>query len=432
MITQQGFPNVSSQLVDGSGQIQQAWLQLLIQLWNRTGGASGVITSDADIQNAILSARPLPVFDGIPLDLPPIVQTPLIASDDVSLGSLVLQKPQGSAAVENIGVTGHYVPLLDGINTWNALNTYSADVAATVTPYMSWKPTDYGVGKTQLEIIKQSATDWQIAISDGSSATGTINFSSTGLQWSGNTILTVADTGTSGHKLPYLDGANTWSTTQTFTVAPVFTAQAATRTALGLGTAATQNTGTSGANVPLLNGANTWSSTQTLTVAPVFTDQSGSRTALGLGTTATTNTGTTSGTVPLITTGSWTPTLVYATPGSGTVAYTTQAGNWFRIGNLIFIDFFLIFTPTKGTASGVLTMPTLPFGVTDAGRIGGTLASMSGGWTGLTNTILLSTGSPNTTLAIFTTNGTATTQATVANLTNAASHLISGSMIYNI
>lgn len=59
------------------------------------------------------------------------------------------------------------------------------------------------------------------------------------------------------------------------------------RSALGLGTAATQNTGTSGANVPLLNGANTWSDTQTLSVAPVFTDQSGSRSALGLGTIAT-------------------------------------------------------------------------------------------------------------------------------------------------
>jgi hypothetical protein len=62
---------------------------------------------------------------------------------------------------------------------------------------------------------------------------------------------------------------------------------AAMRTLLGLGSAALQNTGTSGANVPLLNGANTWSTTQTLTVAPVFTDQSGSRTALGLGSAAT-------------------------------------------------------------------------------------------------------------------------------------------------
>jgi hypothetical protein len=62
---------------------------------------------------------------------------------------------------------------------------------------------------------------------------------------------------------------------------------AAMRTLLGLGSAALQNTGTSGANVPLLNGANTWSTTQTFTLAPVFTDQSGSRTALGLGTSAT-------------------------------------------------------------------------------------------------------------------------------------------------
>ena len=59
------------------------------------------------------------------------------------------------------------------------------------------------------------------------------------------------------------------------------------RTDLGLGTAALQNTGTSGSNVPLLNGANTWAAAQTFSVAPVFTDQAGSRTALGLGTAAT-------------------------------------------------------------------------------------------------------------------------------------------------
>uniref|UniRef100_UPI003F492369 tail fiber domain-containing protein n=1 Tax=Ensifer adhaerens TaxID=106592 RepID=UPI003F492369 len=41
------------------------------------------------------------------------------------------------------------------------------------------------------------------------------------------------------------------------------TSASAARAALGLGTAATQNTGTSGATVPLLNGANTWSTKQT-------------------------------------------------------------------------------------------------------------------------------------------------------------------------
>ncbi len=57
----------------------------------------------------------------------------------------------------------------------------------------------------------------------------------------------------------------------------------AARTNLGLGTSAVINTGTSGATIPLLNGANVWSATQTFSVAPVFTDQAGSRTALGLG-----------------------------------------------------------------------------------------------------------------------------------------------------
>lgn len=56
---------------------------------------------------------------------------------------------------------------------------------------------------------------------------------------------------------------HTWSLTQTFTVAPVFTDQSGSRTALGLGTAAVQNTGTSGATVPLLNANNTWSGANT-------------------------------------------------------------------------------------------------------------------------------------------------------------------------
>ena len=38
----QGFPQIASPLVDASsGRIQQAWLQLLIALWNRTGGGPG-------------------------------------------------------------------------------------------------------------------------------------------------------------------------------------------------------------------------------------------------------------------------------------------------------------------------------------------------------------------------------------------------------
>lgn len=60
-------------------------------------------------------------------------------------------------------------------------------------------------------------------------------------------------------------GGVTITPTLTLTVAPVFTDQSGSRTALGLGTAATVNTGTSGATIPLLNGANTWSGVQTFT-----------------------------------------------------------------------------------------------------------------------------------------------------------------------
>lgn len=41
-----GFPQISSRFVDKEGRIDQAWLQLLIMLWNRTGGQTGADASD--------------------------------------------------------------------------------------------------------------------------------------------------------------------------------------------------------------------------------------------------------------------------------------------------------------------------------------------------------------------------------------------------
>lgn len=77
---------------------------------------------------------------------------------------------------------------------------------------------------------------------------------------SGLGTASAADTGTTGHTLGFLDGANTWAAAQTFTLAPVFTDQAGTRAALGMptGTAALYSVGASGAQVPLMNIANSW------------------------------------------------------------------------------------------------------------------------------------------------------------------------------
>src|ERR1035437_156983 len=96
----------------------------------------------------------------------------------------------------------------------------------------------------------------------------------------------------------YLDGAKLERAANLSDLASIVTA----RSNLGLGTAATANVGTSGATVPLLSTANAWGTTQTFTVAPVFTDQSATRTSLGLGTAATANVGTSGATVPLLST----------------------------------------------------------------------------------------------------------------------------------
>jgi hypothetical protein len=50
-----GFPQIGSPFTDKEGRINQAWLQLLITLWKRTGGAvpssgSGTAVSEDDIK----------------------------------------------------------------------------------------------------------------------------------------------------------------------------------------------------------------------------------------------------------------------------------------------------------------------------------------------------------------------------------------------
>lgn len=112
---------------------------------------------------------------------------------------------------------------------------------------------------------------------------------------------------------------HTWGLTQTFTVAPVFTDQPGSRTALGLGTAATQNTGTSGANVPLLNGANTVSGANTYTANQTF---SGSTTAPAVTLPNAAETATVSATAA-------TGTINYDVTTQSVLYYTTNAaGNW--------------------------------------------------------------------------------------------------------
>jgi hypothetical protein len=58
---------------------------------------------------------------------------------------------------------------------------------------------------------------------------------------------------------------------------------------------------------------------------------------------------------------SWTPVVTFATPGNLSVAYATQVGLYSRVGNVVFIEFALLFTPTFTTASGNFEITGLPF-----------------------------------------------------------------------
>jgi hypothetical protein len=87
------------------------------------------------------------------------------------------------------------------------------------------------------------------------------------------------------------------------------------------------------------------------------------------------------GTAALITTGTWTPQLLFGYSGAG-ITYGLRTGNWCRIGSLIFVEAITILT-NKGTATGTATLDGLPF--TPVGAAGGAilnycanLASISG------------------------------------------------------
>lgn len=120
---------------------------------------------------------------------------------------------------------------------------------------------------------------------------------------------------------------HTWALAQSYTVAPVFTDQSGSRTALGLGTASTQNTGTSGAAVPLLNGANTWSSGQTFSAAFTYGGVTLSNAVTGTGNMVLSTSPT------LVTPALGTPASGVATNFTGTAAGLT-AGNVTTNANL--------------------------------------------------------------------------------------------------
>jgi hypothetical protein len=118
----------------------------------------------------------------------------------------------------------------------------------------------------------------------------------------------------------------------------------AQRSTLALGTAATQNTGTSGANLPFLNGANTWSATQTVQALLDLNHASGGQIKFP----ASQNASADANTLDDYEEGSSTPT---PTAGSGSFTTVSATVKYTKIGRTVTAAVRVVVT-NNGTAGG--------------------------------------------------------------------------------
>lgn len=81
--------------------------------------------------------------------------------------------------------------------------------------------------------------------------------------------------------------------------------------------------------------------------------------------------------------GSWSPTVNPTTPGDWSVGSVTAQGTCYRVGNLVYVQFAYVATPTFSTASGSLIISGFPYkaqNITTPGGVGMTTSSSGIAW----------------------------------------------------
>ena len=76
-------------------------------------------------------------------------------------------------------------------------------------------------------------------------------------------------------------------------------------------------------------------------------------------------------------TGTWTPAFAFATPGTSSVDYTTQAGVYRRVQDVVIVNFNMRCAITHGTGSGNALITGLPFTCLSASGNAGRSGSVS-------------------------------------------------------
>lgn len=124
--------------------------------------------------------------------------------------------------------------------------------------------------------------------------------------------------------------------------------------------------------------------------------------------------------------GTFPPQFAYETPGTSSIAYTTQEGNYFKIGSCYIVLVNLVFTPTKGTAAGDCRLTGLP--ATVGSRVGyGWTAEFNNQWTwagGSTAVALRFEAGTTYGRLVGMASATNSPQFSVANTTDGTSHTI--------
>ncbi|HKY45374.1 MAG TPA: hypothetical protein VJM50_19940 [Pyrinomonadaceae bacterium] len=130
--------------------------------------------------------------------------------------------------------------------------------------------------------------------------------------------------------------------------------------------------------------------------------------------------------------GAWTPAVTFATPGNLSVAYTTQAGRYTKIGRMVHASFQIVTSSfTHTTASGNLQLTGFPF-------TNGTLvvegALIWGGITKASYTQISAQISASATSAIFVGSGSgvAPSNVVVADVPTGGSVVLTGTIVYNV